>query len=344
LTAKGFFQFSLCLIWTCFITCFLTLSAFANDLEETDIEETGLIGDIRESVRENLDSSRSTISSSLFSITDSIDALFDDVRADEQRQFDRFRLGSEVRFRAASPIRLRQRFSASFNFDNISDRFRLVVDGSKGDEVNDQGSLQGDRLEGNDVLRRRSGSSSGARFRYSIYNTPQGTLVDVDAGVRFSSGITPITRIRASHWFQLSDLWAFEPTQTILWDGKDGYGESQRLDFNRIIGERAFFRSRSEKLWSETSRGLEFFQEFSAYKELSGERRSLGVSASISAHTRPDFLVDQYRLSVRYKNSIYQDWLFLEVEPGLDFPEDRDYRRTPFVMFRFDMFLERHTS
>jgi hypothetical protein len=134
-----------------------------------------------------------------------------------------------------------------------------------------------------------------------------------------------------------------EPSQVFFLERKEGYGGRTRLDFNRFLSLDSFLRFRNEAFWSENSRGFEFFEEVSYLRRIS-EHQSLSIPLAFIAYTSPDPRFDVFRASVRYRGPLIKDWLYIVIEPGVDFPDERDYRRTPFLSIRFDALFDRRSA
>jgi hypothetical protein len=86
-------------------------------------------------------------------------------------------------------------------------------------------------------------------------------------------------------------------------------------------------RSSTDGFVSEEYDGVDWSQAFSLFKRLD-RRSSVSYEASAVGITRPDPLVTNYRLGVRYRQNIHRDWLFFEITPDITWPiglsEDRE--------------------
>ncbi len=312
------------------LVLFTPILGIAEDTPKSQESESSFIG-----------SARNTISSGLFGLTDYIDALFDDIRSQEQRQDDWFRFTTELRFRAGTPFRFRERVRAKFNLRAISDRLSVVVDLRQGDRV-DRNKVEEDVSEGQDLIRSTSGDGGNAGLRYALYREKD-TKLYAEAGLRFDSGVYPIFRIRGVHWMQFSEMWSSEVSQSVYWDGDSGYGERTRLDFNRLLDDTSFLRLRGEYVFSEESRGIDLLEEFT-YTQFLTDKIIVSPGISVFAYTRPAWSADNYRVFVRYRTPLYQHWLMGEVEPAIEFPEERDYKMSPAIYFKLDILIDRETT
>ncbi|HMO18197.1 MAG TPA: hypothetical protein PKA63_08140 [Oligoflexia bacterium] len=294
-----------------------------------------------EPVEELIEEGRSEISSRLFMLTDEIDALFNDARSIEQRTDDWIRLGLEVRFRASDNLRFRQRIGAGFNLEQLSSKLRLIFEAENGDAYQGSERLE-DTPQAEDFIRQTNRDGGSGALRYFILKNNNYQLT-ADAGMRFSGGLNPFARLRGNYWFELNELWSMEPSQVLFFERKEGYGGRTRLDFNRFLTEDSFFRIRNEAFLSENSRGMELFEEFSYLSRLS-ENQTLSIPAAFITYTKPDPRFDVFRVSLRYRGPLIKQWLYIVLEPGMDFPDDRDYKRTPFLSIRLDALFDRRAA
>jgi len=281
---------------------------------------------------------REYISEGLFSLTDEIDAWFGDVRNEEQRQDDWFRLSTEVRVKTGDPIGFGQKIRAGFNLKEFSKRLRLVIERDDGDSFDNGPRVETER-DVNDYIRQNSRDGGSAAIRYFIFRD-KFTQLSADAGIRFSGGPNPFGRVRASHWIELSELWSLEPSQLFFLEREEGFGSKTRFDVNRLVDANKFIRFRSEGYRSEESRGYQILEELAYFRRLPLDR-SLATSFAVIVDNEERTKVYSYRSAIRYRAPLWGNWLYGILEPGIELPDDRDYRLTPFIMFRLEGRFER---
>jgi hypothetical protein len=275
---------------------------------------------------------------SLFSLTDDIDNFFGDLRTDEQKRKDWFRLGTDVRFKAGEPARLRFNLRAALDLRGYAKNLRFFVTSRSGDRFENGKTLE-DSIESQDFVADYKGDEAQAGFTYDFYKSEK-MLISLDTGARFRGGPEPFTRFRASRWIDLGSNWSFEPTQFLQWYQDDGFGEKTRIDIDNKVSGTERFRARTEVLRSEGSRGFDFLEDLSFIQKFT-DRAYAGVGLSMTAFTDPSWTPDEYAVSLRYRQLISGDWLYLETIPAIGFPNDRDYRATPQITFKFDIYFDR---
>lgn len=277
-------------------------------------------------------------SSMLFGLTDDIDQFFGDIRTEEHKGNDWFRMGVETKFRATDGVRIRERLRADLDLKDYGKNIRFFISGDRGDRYDNSQRLE-DENSGTDFATDYRGDVAASGISYDFYRSNY-TLVSVDAGLKFG-GAHPFTQFRGSHWFPLSERLSLEPTQYLQYIEGDGFGERTRVDFNYALSHQARFRARTEALRSESSRGVDLLEDLSWLKKFT-DRTYAGLALTFTAYTAPTWTPDVYKVSYRYRQLIHDDWLYLEVEPGIEFPNERDYTRTPYVTVRLDAYFERN--
>lgn len=154
---------------------------------------------------------------------------------------------------------------------------------------------------------------------------------DFDFGMRLDPEPEPKFRLRGTLHFPVG-VWRWSAYETLFWEKDDGFGLKTGFDMARALGERTAVRSYSSALISEAADGVELGQTF-VLSRLLGPERAVAVKAAVQAETGADPPVRRYLLRVNYRTLLYDDWLYLVVEPGADLPEERSYDFVPLVTF-----------
>jgi hypothetical protein len=132
--------------------------------------------------------------------------------------------------------------------------------------------------------------------------------------------------------------WRASISQALFWERSEGYGEKSELSLHRPLGERTWFRTSTAAVWSESTDGVEMGQSLVLSHELD-RRRAVAIKAAVQTASDPEWIWRRYLLRFRYRQMIHDDWVYLAVEPGVDFPASQDYDVVPLISlaleFRF---------
>ena len=262
--------------------------------------------------------------------SDTFDRYLGNRRVDDEENRTRLRITPVLGWREDEGLYENLKFGISLALPRTEDKLHLVVENFNDDA---------DVLEGLDRARaepRESDEESEqvASLRFSLFENMK-FKTTLDTGLRFRP--EPIPRAR----LKFTALHGEEPfrqraTQSFFWQSDDGVGEKTQFDVDYYRRERFLYRWTTSFLWSEVSDGVEMGEILSYYKTLS-KRRTIGVRVGGSGHIEPTAQVDEYTIRFPYRQRIWRWWLYLKVEPGVDFPRDRDFAETPFINVELDI-------
>ena len=202
-------------------------------------------------------------------------------------------------------------FQTSLNFSvelpRISSKLKLILEGDE------DPSLQDIRPGG-----QAESTNNNLGLRVDVKKTSRSKF-----NVTFSA--KPRVRARYRYTYPARDDFIIRFTQEIQ-NEKGVNGARTRLDLEKAFLPR-LFRSTTELFAAEDFPGVDWVQALVLYKRIS-RKQSIAYEASVSGITRPENLVTNYRLGVRYRQNIHRDYLFLEVTPDITWPiglsEDRE--------------------
>jgi hypothetical protein len=104
-------------------------------------------------------------------------------------------------------------------------------------------------------------------------------------------------------------------------DSQGGFGLTNRLDLQRLVGERLLLGWTGSTTMAQRSHGWRSYSTLDAILAL-GERRALDLQLSIDGVTRAPVALHDYGAKVAYRRSILREWLVLEVRTSVDWPKD----------------------
>ncbi len=132
------------------------------------------------------------------------------------------------------------------------------------------------------------------------------------------------------------DPWALRFKEEVLWYTDTGWQSNTTVDLERTLPHDFFFRTSAGGTWFERRHGYLYGVSF-LLREPLGRLKALEYEWDNSFQTRPVGELMEVDLRVRYRQSIWQDWLFLELTPQCRFPRSRNLKSTPGILFRIEM-------
>jgi hypothetical protein len=271
-----------------------------------------------------LDTQHGQVQESFTSLVYRLDQFFGDP---SHYQFatpsSRIRLRGGVRVSQPDPAYRRFEPTASIladlrlpQLDRLLSRARLFIAGGSDEEERESGTEQ-------DLVPRRfspsvAGGGGAAELRFDLYRARR-TVVDAGAGVRFRLPPPPYARARVAHAEELGLGLVGHVNQTVFWQREEGFGESSRVDVERVFGPQSVARVWGIATLHERSRGLEWGAETGLQQGL-GRRTGVYLAAGLEGATRSNAKVDRYRVRAQLRRDVHQGWVFVDLEPEVSWP------------------------
>lgn len=176
--------------------------------------------------------------------------------------------------------------------------------------------------------------------------------IKADAGVRIKLMPEAFTRLRYAPVFDF-ERGSFSPGLTGLYESDDALGAIVSLSANRWLGQglRHVVRSTTSAKYSERH------DDWSLYHSLAygyvpeliheGRRgiggveskhiaRGYGVRFGSFADADESTTMEKYRLTVAFRKPLHADWIYLQIEPELEWRRDNDWDTVPVLRIGFD--------
>jgi len=176
-------------------------------------------------------------------------------------------------------------------------------------------------------------TNKDAGLRYNVRQKRRYSI-DVDGGYRTSSDQF-FGRIRGKRDFTFSDNVKFRLTQSASYYTEDEWVSDTEFDINIQMRDEFLFRSESDLKWAEDIEGVGPAQTFVFFKPLS-KRKAIRYEIGGEWPESPGPTETRYFTSFTYRSLVHSDWIYLEIEPGVEFPQIHDYDPKSFLLFKFD--------
>lgn len=254
-----------------------------------------------------------------------VDSFFADDRfyADSTESYAR--LSMESTWEHGDGTEAQARLRVRVDLPGTERRLRLFVEGGEPEGVEGSASSS--------IPRALDDNEYNVGFEGSLDRTG---AWDIRPGLGVKAGLPPdpFVRMRAIRYERFG-TWLMRFSTGAAHYLDDGTELLGRLDFDREIGERAFFRSASRIRHLRREERTDVRQELSVFHN-AGRRTALAYDVGLVADDDPDWGVDQYYTRVRARWRAYKKWLFLELAPEIVFRDDDDYDPAFRVSLRLD--------
>jgi hypothetical protein len=176
-----------------------------------------------------------------------------------------------------------------------------------------------------------------------VYRTPpkQGSSFDAGAGVRVRLPLDPY--VKGSYMYERgsTEHGLFSLRETLFWQNSEHAGVTTRVDLEQVLMDCLLLRWTTSGSISEKSEGV---FGYSAVMALLGlpNRRAVAFEVGFDGETDAAVPLHEYGFKAAYRQSVYRDWLVLELRTSLTWPkEDPARQREPSwgVGIGFEMFF-----
>jgi hypothetical protein len=168
-----------------------------------------------------------------------------------------------------------------------------------------------------------------------------GLQISSDAGIKLRTPLEPFARARLRRTWPLGD-WQLRFKESLFWFDSRGGGQTTEIDLDRWLSERFALRASGRYHWMNEDDELLLDHGVSLYQILDS-RNSLAYEAGVEASNRPVLRSEQYRLGVRFRRRVHEDWLFLSLVPDVIWRREEGFRPEPGLLIEFEMlFGERY--
>lgn len=314
--------------------CQLTTPVSAAAQEETvtrQAQETGeSINEKQEAAEEEegrslLDAHKEYVDTRVQRASQWVDSFFNDPNYDAEAADSQIRIRPEFYYRDKQGASGRFRMRLRLNLPNLGRRVSLVAGA---DEEDDDISESGDDDRSDGLVGLQFFLKESSRWNVSF-----------TAGVKFNDAaflFGPRVRFQDS----IGERGSYRFTQTLRWQTNNYWQINSRLDLNRIVSERYFFRQTFDGRWRGERSDEEGYRTLigSYFTQRLGPQSGLQYEFSTIFHTRPDTHVDKYTLALRYRRQTSRPWLYYEIIPQISFEDEFGYELNPGIRLRVEIF------
>tara|TARA_R110001592_G_scaffold267611_1_gene533660 strand:+ start:14754 stop:15788 length:1035 start_codon:yes stop_codon:yes gene_type:complete len=300
---------------------------------DTLLKDENVLIDTSELYLQWLDSTRAELSSNVVDIGTYIDSLMGDVDGaqDKNKSYLKIVLGTYNSKNTKTEFESRVRFSLDLPL--IKEKFRLVfeTEPDQAKEIDERKLASfpsSDQNENKDDIY--------ASFRYLI-DAEKWSRLSWDTGVKVRLRSDLFTRGRAVRTWSINDYWTLRFSQELFWFESRGLGTQTQFDFDRRLNERFLLRKSIYLDWSERQSRFDLLNQVSLFHTLSEKRSMQYALGFTSDHLDNHSRVNNYFGRIIFRSSLYKNWLFYQVESGVEYPREEGFRANPFVGLKLEI-------
>jgi hypothetical protein len=250
-------------------------------------------------------------------VANQLDSFFATERADDEFGRSRIRIRSQFFLREQDRSEFNNQYRINLKLPNLEKKFRFEMD--------------------RDKKKKKETSNLKKENQQKKNELNQAWIFNSDIGV--SAAVPPllITRARLRKNVETGILIHRFSEQLIYITDETGLSEETSLDSDLIFDEKFVFRFVNFKRWRihnkefNTNHGPTLIQQLS-----DNEALNYGLTAQ-SVIQNGIWYFNNYRLAINYRRNVYRQWIYFDIIPGIDFPKEFSFRRTPFVNFQLEI-------
>jgi hypothetical protein len=156
-----------------------------------------------------------------------------------------------------------------------------------------------------------------------VYRTPskQGSRFDAGAGVRLRFPLDPY--VKGSYVYERGNTehGLLSLRETLFWQNSEHAGVTTRVDLEKVINECVLLRWTTSGSISQKSEGVFGYTTLTALYGLPN-RRAFAFEMGGDGESDAEVPLHEYGFKLAYRQSVYRDWLVLEVRTSLTWPKE----------------------
>ncbi|QOL26319.1 hypothetical protein LP316_03165 [Thalassotalea sp. LPB0316] len=196
------------------------------------------------------------------------------------------------------------------------------------DDYADQLPLESEQVKGS-----FEESSFAAAIRY-IHKQDSKEFTDTRVGIS-GSELFVRSRYKRTHVWQEKHSFIFTPSIEYYTD--DGLGARLLLEYDYQLNPDHLFRLNYSIRGSESFSGIRWKHGLYYLRHISDKEASVfGFLVEGERNGENGFLIENHTLSYRYRFNAIKKWLFFEIEPFVEWPEEDNYSTTPGIAFKVE--------
>lgn len=277
---------------------------------------------------EIFDSYRDTTSRQVTHFANWVDNFFADDRIYDEEQGSYIKLNLLKTYFENDRAQYDTQIKARLDIPKTQKRMQLFIESIDEDEDDTEQTTIDETAE-------RQEQSIGLQFM-----RPDSRLwkITTITGVRFRSGLDPFIRFRFRR--SINDgTWSYRITENIFWYSSDGAGETTQLDIDHSLTKKLLFRATTKATWRHATHSFDLGQDLTLFQKINSHKSlayQTGYRATMAAHPS----TTDYFYSIRYRQQIHSNWLFMDITPRIHHPEENNFKPLRSITLKLEIVFD----
>jgi hypothetical protein len=252
------------------------------------------------------------------------DNFFGNERIEVESDETHGRLSLHVVWSEYDDFDFRGRFRAHINLPNVDNRFHAFFGRlDKEEYLTDTVDTIEDPYS---AFRETEGNDWMVGLGYNPLRGRSNHKLRISAGVKVSFPMDPYvkTQYRFHHLFGDNRLVRFR--QTLFWRNEERLGTTTNIDLDQRINHRFLLRWANTATLTQESDGVRWWSNLALYHDLSSGR-AMAYKIWWRGETEAPVTVRETGFRIIYRQQIWREWLFGDVETGVSWPQEYPHQK-----------------
>lgn len=276
-----------------------------------------------------LDMARNFVGSNINGLANRLDSFFATERADDElgRSRLRIRYNYDIRERSLPDDKIRYRIN--LKLPHLEEKFRFKY-------FNESDDKDKKKEEEKAVAQEANKAPPSELYKF-LNGIKEGWTFNADAGVSVALPPKIVTRARLRRNFEVASFVHRFAEQVTYVTDESGLTEETTLLSDQRWTDTFLFRFVNSKRWRVLKKDFVTLHGPTVLHSLTEDDALSYNLIMTNVLVKDVYYVTSYTLSVNYRRNLYKNWVYLDIIPGIDFPKQWSYRRTPFAIFQLEV-------
>jgi hypothetical protein len=283
---------------------------------------------------EKIDTARENVSEWLVRKSLWVDSFFDDENYSDEANKTRLKVSLKLGYSKIDDLEVKPRASLRIRLPMLNKKFNVILAASDESQFDvDESSITDAPLHEDSEKNEQTAS-----LQYFLLEKSN-TNVSISAGLSWDYAYAGLRFRRSNNYGE----WRTRFVNNLRYYTDDGWEDKASLELDHPLSEQLLFRKRLTVEWLEQENGLPHSISFQLFQFID-KNRAFKYQTSVLFDTQPNYRVTDVQLRVRYRQRFYRDWLALEIEPFVTFPEKVDHEANPGIVFNLEAIFGHSTE